>query len=93
VKLRQKLFQILGELVLVEKFLMGIVGFDEKIDFRLVLKKVGDLLALSLHLRVYASEDCDLARNKAEELTRWIVSRIFFAIWDTEAALSRMLRP
>jgi hypothetical protein len=44
VDVRPKLFQTLGELVLVEKFLMAIVDFDEKIYFRLVLlKKVGDL--------------------------------------------------
>jgi hypothetical protein len=87
VDVRQKLFQILGELVLVEKFLMAVVGFDEKIDFRLVLlKKVDDFLALSHRLQVHASEHHDLARIEAEELTRWIVSRIFFAVWNTLAA-------
>lgn len=47
---RQKLLQILRELVLVKKFLGIVVRFDEKIEFCLILlKEVGDFLLVLGH--------------------------------------------
>jgi len=55
---RQKLFQILCELVLIEDFLVAVVGLDEKTYFRLILfKKVGDLLVLRHRLQVPATSE------------------------------------
>ena len=85
---RQKLFQILCELVLIEDFLVGVVGLDEKTYFRLILfKKVGDLLVLRHRLQAPAtSEHRGISGIMAKRLTRWIVSRIPFAVWNTVAA-------
>jgi len=56
--IRQKLFQILCELVLIEDFLVAVVGFDEKIYFRLILfKKGSDLLVLRHRLQVPATSE------------------------------------
>jgi len=86
--IRQKLFQILCELVLIEKFFVVVVGFDEKIYFRLILfKKVGDLLVLRHRLQVPAmNEHREISGMKAKRLTRRMVSRIPFAVWNTVAA-------
>jgi len=85
---RQKLFQILCELVLIEDFLVAVVGFDEKTYLRLILfKKVGDLLVLGHRLQIPATnEHRAFSGIKAERLTRWIISRIPFAVFNTVAA-------
>jgi len=86
--IRQKLFQILCELVLIEDFLVVVVGFDEKTYFRLILfKKVGNLLVLRHRLQVPRRVSMEIFSGiKGERLTRRIVSRIPFAVWNTVAA-------
>jgi len=73
---------------LIEDFLVGVVGLDEKTYFRLILfKKVGDLLVLRHRLQAPAtSEHRGISGIMAKRLTRWIVSRIPFAVWNTVAA-------
>jgi hypothetical protein len=85
--LRKKLFQILREPVLIEDFLVFIIHIDNSTYFLLILlKEVADLLFLSHRLQTSAmSECCGLTGVKAEELTRLIVSRIPFAVWNTVA--------
>jgi hypothetical protein len=69
---RQKLFQILCELVLIEEFLVFVIRFSEKTYYPLIfLKELGDLVVLRRRLRAWAiSEQCGLDRIKGEGLTR-----------------------
>ena len=88
VDIRQKLFQIICELVLIEVFLVGVVDS---------MRKPTSALFSSRRSAIYSSSDtaCRYSRRvsivifsgiKAERLTRRIVSRIPFAVFNTVAA-------
>jgi hypothetical protein len=85
---RQQLFQIPRELVLIEEFLVFVVRFSEKVYCPVIfLKEVDNLVVLRHRLQACAiSARCGFDRIRGEELTRWMVSRIPFASWNTVAA-------